>query len=52
MPFVVDVSVMMAGISRTSDRLQADAIRAKAADDEIVVPSHWWFELRNVLLIG
>jgi predicted nucleic acid-binding protein len=52
MPFVVDVSVMMAWHFEDERSSEADAIRAKARTDEIFVPSLWWFELRNVLLVG
>jgi predicted nucleic acid-binding protein len=52
MPLVVDVSVMAAWHFPDERSPEADAIRAKLRDDEVVVPGLWWFELRNVLLTG
>lgn len=52
MPLVVDVSVMMAWHFEDERSHAADAIRSKLREDEALVPAHWWFELRNVLLTG
>jgi predicted nucleic acid-binding protein len=52
MALVVDVSVMMAWHFEDERSPAADAIRAELRDDEAVVPAHWWFELRNALLMG
>ena len=52
MPLVVDLSVMMGWHFEDERSPEADAIRAKLRADEVLVPAHWWFELRNVLLVG
>ena len=52
MPLVADVSVMMAWHFEDERSSAADAVRAKLRTDEVLVPTHWWFELRNVLLVG
>ena len=52
MPLVVDVSVMMAWHFKDERSDAADAVRVNLRDDEALVPTHWWFELRNVLLVG
>ena len=52
MAIVVDTSVMMAWHFEDERSPLADAVRAKLRDDEALVPAHWWFEIRNALLIG
>lgn len=52
MPLVVDVSVMMAWHFEDERSPAGDAVRARLRDDEALVPAHWWFELRNALLVG
>ncbi len=52
MPLVVDVSVMMAWHFKDERSDAADTVRGKLRRDEALVPAHWWFELRNVLLTG
>ena len=52
MPLVVDASVMMAWHFEDERSSAADAVRTKLRTDEVFVPAHWWFELRNALLVG
>lgn len=52
MPFVVDVSVMMAWHFEDERSPAAEALRARLRDDGVRVPALWWFEIRNVLLTG
>jgi predicted nucleic acid-binding protein len=50
--FVIDASVV--GDWHFADERTPQAIRVldAAAHDRILVPAHWWFEIRNVLLVG
>ncbi len=52
MPFVVDASVMAGWHFPDERSAEADAIMVKLLNEEIVVPAVWWFEMRNVLIIG
>jgi predicted nucleic acid-binding protein len=52
MPLVVEVYVMMGWHFEDEKSAAADAVRAKLLTDEVLVPAHWWFELRSVLLVG
>lgn len=52
MPLVVDVSVVAGWHFYDERSAAADAVRARLRTDEALVPAHWWFELRNVLLTG
>ena len=52
MAFVIDASVV--GDWHFADERTPEAIRVldAAARNHILVPAHWWFEIRNVLLVG
>jgi predicted nucleic acid-binding protein len=51
MPIVVDVSVIVAGaLSEAHPRL--DAIFGRLSEDDWIVPSLWWFEIRNAFLVN
>jgi len=52
MPLVVDVSVMMSWHFEDEHSPAADALRTQMQDVELLVPAHWWFEIRNALLMG
>ncbi len=52
MPFVVDTSVMASWHFEDECNPKGDAILATLQNDEAIVPGHWWFEIRNVLLTG
>lgn len=52
MPLVIDASVMASWHFEDERSSAAEAIRARLRDDEALVPAHWWFELRNVVLVG
>ena len=52
MPLVIDASVMASWHFEDEQSSAAEAIRARLRDDEALVPAHWWFELRNVVLVG
>ena len=51
MPFVADALIMLAW---AFDEVHPRAVlaRERLRTDEAVVPSLWWFELRNALVIG
>jgi len=49
-PFVVDASVCACWALDDEHHPAADAALAQAQADEIVVPSLWWFEIRNMML--
>lgn len=49
---VIDASIAACWCFRDEDDARADAAYELLRDGSAVVPLHWWFELRNVLLIG
>lgn len=51
MPFVLDASVVIAWVIG-EDATMATHTRRRFADDQAVVPSSWWFEVRNALLVN
>lgn len=52
MPFVVDVSVMASWHFPDEQSAESDVILRKLDGEIVLVPGHWWFELRNALLMG
>lgn len=52
MSFVMDASVTASWCFPDEAHPVADAAFARIADEPAIVPAHWWFELRNVLLVG
>jgi predicted nucleic acid-binding protein len=52
MPMVIDVSVMAGWHFEDERTPEGAAILAKLRADEALVPTLWWFEMRNVLLMG
>jgi len=51
-PFVLDASIAAAWHFEDEHCPQADAALNALAHDTAVVPALWWFEIRNVLLLG
>jgi predicted nucleic acid-binding protein len=52
MAFVLDASVTVSWF--LPDEEHRDALDAwrRSADEEVHVPLHWWFEVRNTMLMG
>jgi predicted nucleic acid-binding protein len=51
MPFVLDASVALAWAFAGEDHPAAAAALVLIGNDEGCVPSLWWFEVRNVLIV-
>ncbi|MBM3527773.1 MAG: type II toxin-antitoxin system VapC family toxin [Alphaproteobacteria bacterium] len=49
---VIDASVAACWCFHDEDDARADVAYELLRDGRAIVPLHWWFELRNVLLIG
>lgn len=52
MPFVVDASITACWAFRDEDHPHADLALARMRTDEALVPSLWWFEVRNILIVN
>jgi predicted nucleic acid-binding protein len=52
MPLVIDASVVAAWHFPDERSAESDAILARLESDRALMPALWWFEVRNVLLIG
>ena len=52
MPFVLDASVAASWLFPDEDHPDAAAALARLEAEDAFVPPHWWFEIRNTLLIG
>lgn len=52
MPFVLDTSVAACWAFEDEDHPLADAALLRIRKDEAVVPSLWWFEVRNAMIIN
>ena len=52
MSFVMDASISASWCFPDETSPAADRAFARIAEEKAVVPAHWWFELRNVLLVG
>jgi predicted nucleic acid-binding protein len=52
MPLVIDASVVAAWHFPDQRSAEGDAILARLESDRAHMPALWWFEVRNVLLIG
>ena len=51
MPFVVDASVAIAW-AFNERHITASHARARIRAEAAIVPALWWYELRNVLVLG
>lgn len=52
MPFVLDASIAACWALRDEQDPRADAAFDRMKTDEAVVPSLWWFEIRNILVVS
>jgi predicted nucleic acid-binding protein len=52
MPFVLDASIALAWAFADEDDPSATAALARIRSDEALVPSIWWFEVRNTLVVN
>ena len=52
MPFVLDASVTACWAFRDEEHPVADFARDHLLNEEAVVPSLWWFEIRNLLVVN
>ena len=52
MPLVIDASIVAAWHFPDERSAKGDAILARLESDRAFMPALWWFEVRNVLLIG
>lgn len=52
MPFVVDASIAAAWCFPDEDHSAANAALRRLVDEEGFVPALWWFEIRNILVVG
>jgi predicted nucleic acid-binding protein len=51
-PLVLDASIVGCWFFGEEQDPRADAAWTRLADDRAIVPLHWWFEVRNVCLLG
>ncbi|MBI4875036.1 MAG: type II toxin-antitoxin system VapC family toxin [Acidobacteria bacterium] len=52
MPFVLDASVTLCWAFCDEDHPVAGRALARIRTEEAVVPSLWWFEVRNILIVN
>ena len=52
MPFVLDVSIAVTWAFEDENHPEATLALDRLQTDEARVPSLWWFELRNALLVN
>jgi predicted nucleic acid-binding protein len=52
MPFVLDASIPACWVFQDEQSSTADAAFARIQTEEAVVPSLWWFEIRNILVVN
>ena len=52
MPFVLDASIVACWAFQDKDHARADLAFARIRTDEAIVPSLWWFEVRNLLVVN
>jgi predicted nucleic acid-binding protein len=52
MAFVIDASVAACWLMPDEMHAVADAARRRMLSDAAIVPAIWWFEIRNVLIVG
>jgi predicted nucleic acid-binding protein len=52
MPFVLDASIAACWVFQDEDHPRADLALARIRTEEAIVPSLWWFEVRNILVVN
>ena len=52
MPFVIDASVTLCWAFENEHELAAEGALDRLNTDEAFVPSLWWYEIRNVLIVN
>ena len=52
MPFVLDTSIPACWAFQDEQDPRADAAYIRIRTEEAVVPSLWWFEIRNILVVN
>ena len=52
MPFVLDASIPACWVFQDEEDPRADTAFSRMKSDEAVVPSLWWFEIRNILVVN
>src|SRR6185312_7118037 len=52
MPFVLDASIPACWAFQDEQDPRANAAFARIKTEEAVVPSLWWFEIRNILVVN
>ena len=52
MPFVLDTSIPACWAFQDEQDPRADAAYVRIKTEEAVVPSLWWFEIRNILVVN
>jgi predicted nucleic acid-binding protein len=52
MPFVLDASITACWAFPDEQDARADAALARIRIEDAVVPSLWWFEVRNILVVN
>ena len=52
MPFVLDASIPACWAFQDEQDARADAAFVRIKTEEAVVPSLWWFEIRNILVVN
>jgi predicted nucleic acid-binding protein len=52
LPFVIDASVAACWFFADETHPVASQSWLRIHDDEAIVPAHWWFEVRNTMLVG
>ena len=52
MPFVLDTSIPACWAFQDEQDARADAAYVRMKTEEAVVPSLWWFEVRNILVVN
>lgn len=52
MAFVIDASIVGTWMFTDESHDRADLALDRLAHEEALAPTHWWFEVRNMLVIG
>lgn len=52
MPFVIDASVAASWLLPDEGRVETDQAYRMLATDHALVPTLWWFEMRNLLMVN